>query len=104
MDNIDHNPTTKTASTSFHDTSISIFQHPNADNKGEMCEPFKNQKKPPSYNIPSVLPTRQDVYGVSQLYANLNLRVLQIGDGYNKLEFGRPAGVLFNLLLQVAKN
>ena len=41
MDNIDHNPTATTASTSFHGTSISIFQHPNADNKGEMCEPFK---------------------------------------------------------------
>lgn len=35
MDNIDHNPTATTASTSFHGTSISIFQHPMSNNKGE---------------------------------------------------------------------
>jgi len=35
MDNIDHNPTATTATTSFHGTSISVFQHPTQDNKGE---------------------------------------------------------------------
>ena len=35
MDNIDHNPTATTASTSFHGTSISVFQHPTEDDKGE---------------------------------------------------------------------
>ena len=35
VDNIDHNPTATTASTSFHGTSISMFQHPSKDNPGE---------------------------------------------------------------------
>eukprot|EP00745_Piridium_sociabile_P026562 TRINITY_DN4240_c0_g2_i9.p1 TRINITY_DN4240_c0_g2~~TRINITY_DN4240_c0_g2_i9.p1 ORF type:complete len:1084 (-),score=281.98 TRINITY_DN4240_c0_g2_i9:490-3741(-) len=35
MDNIDHNPTATTATTSFHGTSISVFQHPTKDDKGE---------------------------------------------------------------------
>ncbi|CAE1318539.1 unnamed protein product [Acanthosepion pharaonis] len=35
VDNIDHNPTATTASTSFHGTSISIFQHPSKENRGE---------------------------------------------------------------------
>ena len=35
VDNIDHNPTATTATSSFHGTSISIFQHPTSDNKGE---------------------------------------------------------------------
>lgn len=36
VDNIDHNPTATTASTSFHGTSISMFQHPSSDNRGEV--------------------------------------------------------------------
>ena len=40
MDNIDHNPTASTATTSFHGTSISLFQYPSLDNKGEKLEPF----------------------------------------------------------------
>ena len=35
VDNIDHNPTATTSSTSFHGTSISMFQHPSSDNVGE---------------------------------------------------------------------
>ena len=35
MDNIDHNPTATTAATSFHGTSISVFQHQTKDDKGE---------------------------------------------------------------------
>lgn len=35
MDNIDHNPTSTTSTTSFHGTSISLFQHPNSESKGE---------------------------------------------------------------------
>lgn len=38
MDNIDHNPSSTSASTSFHGTSISIFQHPTLDNIGELRE------------------------------------------------------------------
>ena len=40
MDNIDHNPTATTAMTSFHGTSMSIFQHPISDNEGEKREPL----------------------------------------------------------------
>ncbi|KAI9516361.1 hypothetical protein NQZ68_017564 [Dissostichus eleginoides] len=35
MDNLDHNPTATTATTSFHGTSILVFQHPIKDYKGE---------------------------------------------------------------------
>ena len=35
VDNIDHNPTATTATTSFHGASISMFEHPSEDNRGE---------------------------------------------------------------------
>ena len=35
MDNIDHNLSATTATTSFHGTSISVFQHHATDNHGE---------------------------------------------------------------------
>ena len=35
MNNIDHNPSATTATTYFHGTSISMFQHPTKENKGE---------------------------------------------------------------------
>ena len=35
MGNIDHNPSATTATTSFHGTSISVFQRPATDNHGE---------------------------------------------------------------------
>ena len=46
MDNIDHNPSSTTATTSFHGTSISIFQHTTSGNQGEVREPIliKNTK------------------------------------------------------------
>ncbi|VDI23539.1 Hypothetical predicted protein [Mytilus galloprovincialis] len=34
VDNIDHNPSSTTAKTSFHGTGISIFQHPSDDISG----------------------------------------------------------------------
>ena len=40
MDNIDHNPTATTATSSFHGTSISIFQHRSTDNDGILQEPL----------------------------------------------------------------
>ena len=43
MHNIDHNPTVTTATTSFHGTSISLFQYPTSDNKGEKLEPFQTR-------------------------------------------------------------
>ena len=38
MDNIDHNPTATTATTLFHRTIISVFQHPTLENEGEVQE------------------------------------------------------------------
>lgn len=35
MDNIDHNPSATTATTSFHMTSISVFQHPTKEIGGQ---------------------------------------------------------------------
>ena len=45
MDNINHNPTATTATTSFHGTSISIFQHPIVGNEGEQQEPNRIDTK-----------------------------------------------------------
>ena len=41
MDIIDHNPSATTATTSFHGTSISVFQHPATENHGEECQLVK---------------------------------------------------------------
>ncbi len=41
VDNIDHNPSATTAQTSFHGTSLSIFQHPSPENAGEEREVLK---------------------------------------------------------------
>jgi len=38
IDNIDHNPSSTTSTTSFHGTSISLFQHPTHVNEGEKRE------------------------------------------------------------------
>ncbi len=39
MDNIDHNPSSTTATSSFHGTSISIFQHTTPADRGDVREP-----------------------------------------------------------------
>lgn len=41
VDNIDHNPTATTASTSFHGTGLSLFQNPSAENPGLRREPLQ---------------------------------------------------------------
>ncbi|XP_064118938.1 uncharacterized protein LOC135223947 [Macrobrachium nipponense] len=41
MDNIDHNPSAAIATTSFHRTSISVFQHPAKDNRGLERQPVQ---------------------------------------------------------------
>ena len=43
VDNIDHNPTATTASTSFHGTGVSLFQNPSAENPGVKHEPPQPQ-------------------------------------------------------------
>ena len=37
IDKIDHNPSATTAHDSFHGTTISLFQHPTAENRGSKC-------------------------------------------------------------------
>ena len=54
LDNIDHNPTATTANTSFHGTSISIFQHPSADKKGETYESFKIREGTKMTTVPEL--------------------------------------------------
>lgn len=38
VDNIDHNPSATTAQSSFHGTSLSLFQHPSPDQPGEVSK------------------------------------------------------------------
>ena len=45
MDNINHNPTATTVVTSFHGNSVSVFQHPTKDDKGEECGQLKFGEK-----------------------------------------------------------
>ena len=55
FNNIDHhNPTATTASTSFHGTSISIIQHPSADNRGGMYESFKIREGTKMTTVPEL--------------------------------------------------
>ena len=69
LDNIDHNPSSTTASSSFHGTSISIFQFPTQDKPGDCRPPLRvppagNQKHrlPESYaNVPPVSLTATSV-------------------------------------------
>ena len=58
MDNIDHNPTATTATTSFHGTSISVFQHPTEDDKGEERGhlEFREEKVKTFQNFPTPSP------------------------------------------------
>lgn len=43
VDNIDHNPSSRTAKDSFHGTAISITQHPSADSQGQEREQVSQQ-------------------------------------------------------------
>lgn len=54
VDNIDHNPSSTTAKSSFHGTGISIFQHPSTDNGGEERGNVTYGSKPNSKQIQSL--------------------------------------------------
>ena len=41
LDNLDHNPSSRTATSSFHGTGISIFQFPSSDKPGVRREPVR---------------------------------------------------------------
>ena len=56
MDNVDHNPSSTTAQSSFHGIGISITQFPTADNIGTTIEPAavattKKHTLPSSYTV-----------------------------------------------------
>ena len=53
MDNIDHNPSSTTSTTSFHGTSISVFQHVHADRTGRDREPVQFGPKK-TMNVPEL--------------------------------------------------
>ena len=54
VDNINHNPGSTTAKSSFHGTGISIFQHPSTDNGGEERGNVTYGSKPNSKQIQSL--------------------------------------------------
>ena len=59
LDNIDHNPSSTTASSSFHGTSISIFQFPTQDKPGDCRPPL------------TVPPTGNQKHGLPESYGNV---------------------------------
>ena len=54
MDNIDHNPTVTTAQTSFHGTSVSIFQHPSTEKAGDKREPLNLESEMKIKKVPEL--------------------------------------------------
>ena len=67
MDNIDHNPSATTSTTSFHGTSISLFQHPTSTNEGE---------QPEKLEVSGVMV--KTVPELPDYYVNINLHTLII--------------------------
>lgn len=73
IDNIDHNPSSTTATGSFHGTGISLFQHPSQDNHGHnrrehriLEQPYTAKKLlelPESYtNVHPLVLTKKDAH------------------------------------------
>lgn len=54
VDNIDHNPTATTAKTSFHGTSVSLFQHPDMEYAGEERQMLKVDSKMKRKTVPEL--------------------------------------------------
>ena len=52
LDNIDHNPTSMTAASSFHGTGISMFQLPTINNPGEERPPVTLPPKGTGHTLP----------------------------------------------------
>ena len=96
MDNIDHNPTATTATTSFHGTSISLFQYPTSDNKGEKLESIpirdhsvkKVPELPDSYtNVrPAAFPSKILHLPRANTTATTHLPKLQLTNEFELLE------------------
>ena len=54
VDNIDHNPTATTAQTSFHGTSVPIFQHPSTEIAGDEREPLNLESEMKVKKVPEL--------------------------------------------------
>ena len=70
---------------------------------GPATEEVAGEKKP-SFNMPSVLPTRQAAYGVSQQCVSHNHKVLLTGDGFRKATSDKYAGLHSHPLQRAANN
>ena len=96
MDNIDHNQTATTATTSFHGTSISLFQYPTSDNKSEKLEPFQitdhSVKKVPELSDPntnfrpSAFTSKNPSHQKANIAATTHFPKLQLTDEFKWLE------------------
>lgn len=74
-DNIDHNPTSATANSSFHGTGISLFQHPSSDNclvKTVLKYPSKASSK----KVPELPEFFTSIQPMQKLRNNLNIPVV----------------------------
>ena len=56
LDNLDHNPTSRTATSSFHGTGISIFQFPSSDKPGLYQKPIQIDQAQKSNTVRPILP------------------------------------------------
>lgn len=52
LDNLDHNPSSTTAASSFHGTGISLFQLPTAGNHGELRDPIRLPSQGSGHSLP----------------------------------------------------
>ena len=52
LDNLDHNPSSTTAASSFHGTGISLFQLPTAGNHGELRDPICLPSQGSGHSLP----------------------------------------------------
>ena len=52
LDNLDHNPSSTTAASSFHGTGISLFQLPTAGNHGEPRDPIRLPSQGSGHSLP----------------------------------------------------
>jgi hypothetical protein len=52
LDNLDHNPSSSTAASSFHGTGISLFQLPTTENHGESRDPTRLPSQASGHSLP----------------------------------------------------
>ena len=83
LDNLDHNPSSNTATSSFHGTAISIFQFPESENEGEKkpvltIPPPDNEK----HHLPETYATVHPVAFDERLVSVPERKVTPIGPSF----------------------